>query len=435
MQWHCLHGGATAPWTSGHSKFKFVPKRRHTTTRPAPTTSEALDVLRAQFALFATLVSTILSAADVCAQNVPPTYKPEWPRLAEKIVDRLDLKPGEKFVAVAMPGEFDELIPHLRLEVMKAGAIDLGVIDVLNEPFPVAWDETAMGEALRRSRSGYAELLDGIDASVMLPGASWTQPAYLGLHDTLKSGNGRTIHFHWIQNGSAFAVDGQPLPRRHVIEDTYQTAVLETDYAALRQRQDAFVSAMRDSTVRVTTEVGTDISFRIGNRPVNIQDGDASRQRTSEAKVLVDREIELPAGVIRVAPLEDSVNGTIVFEYSQWSGRVVKNLTLTVEKGIVVSAQAEKGQEAVLRELESVGTTSRSFREFALGFNPLLAVPTESPWIAYYGYGDGVVRLSLGDNTELGGNVPGNYIRWNFFADASVYVDGVRWVENGRSVR
>jgi hypothetical protein len=61
------------------------------------------------------------------------------------------------------------------------------------------------------------------------------------------------------------------------------------------------------------------------------------------------------------------------------------------------------------------GASGRRFREFALGFNALLAVPDETPWIPYYGYGAGVVRLSLGDNSELGGAVGGGYVRWNFF--------------------
>ncbi len=62
--------------------------------------------------------------------------------------------------------------------------------------------------------------------------------------------------------------------------------------------------------------------------------------------------MELPAGAIRVAPLEESVEGVIVFPTSEWN------------------------QERV-------------------------------PWISYYGYGAGVVRLSLGDNSELGGSVVG----------------------------
>ena len=62
----------------------------------------------------------------------------------------------------------------------------------------------------------------------------------------------------------------------------------------------------------MTTPAGTDIRFRVGDRPFNLQDGDASRERIAEAKVRVDREVELPAGVLRVAPLESTVQGTLV---------------------------------------------------------------------------------------------------------------------------
>ncbi len=57
--------------------------------------------------------------------------------------------------------------------------------------------------------------------------------------------------------------------------------------------------------------------------------------------------------------------------------------------------------------MSRAGDAGRAFREIALGFNPLLAVPDRAPWIPYYGYGAGVVRLSLGDNSELGGAVGG----------------------------
>ena len=56
-----------------------------------------------------------------------------------------------------------------------------------------------------------------------------------------------------------------------------------------------------------------------------------------------------------------------------------------------------------------------------------------------YGYGSGVVRLSLGDNTELGGKVaspdePGHpaYVRWNFFTDLTVTAGGREWTRAGR---
>ena len=93
------------------------------------------------------------------------------------------------------------------------------------------------------------------------------------------------------------------------------------------------------------------------------------------------------------------------------------------------------GQEAAEAELAGVPEEARAFREFALGFNPLLAVPDRAPWVPYYGYGAGVVRLSLGDNSELGGAVGGGYVRWNFFIDTTVTVGEEVWVRDGQLVQ
>jgi hypothetical protein len=376
----------------------------------------------------------VLSAVTY-SQSVPPRFTMEWEGLAAHIVERLDLQPGERFLAVAHPGLFDELIPHLRYEVMKAGAVDLGVIDVLAEPVPITWSENVLREGGQAAQNTLAEMLKDVDASVMLPGANPSHPAYAALQDILRAGHGRTIHFHWLQNGSAFTIPGQPLPPLHTVEANYQRALLEADYDALAAHQRRFEQAMRDAEVRVTSPAGTDIRFRIGDRPVNFQDGDASAARAARGVVLIDREIELPAGALRVAPLEESVNGTIAFPPSQWSGKAVNSLVLTFEAGNVVAVSAESGQEAVEAEMAGAGPSGRAFREFALGFHPLLAVPENNPWIPYYGYGAGVVRLSLGDNSELGGEVSGGYVRWNFFTDTTVTIDGDVWVSDGTLVK
>ena len=381
------------------------------------------------------LIAILLVLSTTAApQSAPPKFSLESAQLAAKIVERLDLQPGERFIAVAHPGLFDELIHHLRYEVMRAGAVDLGVLDVLEEPVPTGWDDDTLSDGGVAARAALKDMLDTVDASVMLPGATPSHPAYAAVQDLLKEGQGRTIHFHWLQNNSAYPLAGQPLPPVHVIEETYQRAVLETDYTALAETQRRFAAAMRDGEVRVTSAAGTDIRFRIGNRPVNFQDGDASAERTDKGVVLIDREIELPAGVIRVAPLETSVNGTIAFPPSQWSGQPVRGLKLTFANGKVVDVEAGTGRDAVLAEMQAAGDAGSSFREFGIGFNPLIAVPDDNPWVPYYGYGAGVVRLSLGDNSELGGDVTGGYVRWNFFTDTTVTVDGDTWVRDGKLV-
>ena len=356
----------------------------------------------------------------------------DYPALAQRIVKQLDLKPGEKVVSVAHPGLFEALVPHLRYEVMKAGGVDVGVIDVMAEPVPAGWDLSLVRKANEASREVYRAMLRSVDAAVMLPGAVPSHPAYAALQDGLKEGRGRTVHFHWVEAGSAYPLPGQPLPSRPAIDALYQRAVLTSDCAAIGAQQRKFEAALRAGEVRVTSPAGTDLRFRIGDRPVNKQDGDASAARAAKGVILIDREIELPCGAIRVAPLEESVEGTIAFPPSQWNARPVEGLKLRFEKGRVTSIQAATGQEAAEAEIARAGETGRNFRELALGFNPLLAVPEESPWIPYYGYGAGVVRLSLGDNTELGGKVGGGYVRWNFFTDATVRVGETLFVDKGK---
>jgi hypothetical protein len=380
-------------------------------------------------------VLAVVCVAAVGAQ--PPRLTFDYPAMARRIVQQLGLKPGERVMSLTHPGLFDDLVPHLRYEVMRAGGIDLGVVEVLREPWPESFELPIIVKGARDARSHYKAMFRDIDAAIMMPGASTAHPAYLAMQDLLKDDltekrGRRTIHFHWVEAGSAYPIAGQPLPSRSAIDANYQRALLQTDYPALAAVERRFADALGSAEVRVTSTAGTDLRFRAGDRPANLQDGDASAARAAKGRVLIDKEIELPAGAVRVAPLEETVEGVIAFPPSQWDGRPVEGLRLRFTKGRVVEVTATSGKEAVEAEMSRAGDAGRAFREIALGFNPLLAVPDRGPWIPYYGYGAGVVRLSLGDNSELGGTVGGGYVRWNFFTDLTVSVGGTSWVRNGK---
>ena len=370
-----------------------------------------------------------------------PRLTLDYPAMAKRLVAQLALKPGEKVMSIAQAGIMADLLPHLRHEVMRAGGIDLGVIEILPEPVPETFDAAVLAKGAREARAHYKAMFRDVDAAIMMPGATPAHPAYAAMQDWLKDDltehrGRRTIHFHWVENGSAYPNAGQPLPIRSAIDALYQRALLQTDYKALAEIERRFAAALETGEVRVTSPGGTDLRFRAGNRPVNLQDGDASQARAARGKVLIDKEVELPAGAIRVAPLEETVEGVIAFPPSQWDGRPVEGLKLRLSKGRVVEVIASSGKDAVEAELQKAGDAGRAFREFALGFNPLLAVPGRGPWIPYYGYGAGVVRLSLGDNSELGGKVVSTgsgpaYVRWNFFTDLTVTVGNTTWVRGG----
>ena len=386
--------------------------------------------------LFAALIAFPLSFQTCTPAEKPAetesttaeTFSFDWEALGNKLIERMDLQAGESVFLLAKPGQFDALIPVLRKMVAEKGAVDLGAISI-DAAAPESWATDFTNDATGKSKEELMAQFSEVDLGVMLPGATPADIAYSAMQELLNQGKGRTIHFHWA---GAYGLNGVLLDNDTHIDSFYQEVLFNTDYAALKTAQEEFEKAMRGQTIHVTTPEGTDIRFEIGDRPVTKQDGDASKARADIGQNLIDREVELPAGAIRVAPIETTVNGTIAFPDGQWNGQDVEGVVMTFEAGKLTGSKATKGIEHLTAELESGGEAARSFREFAIGFNPLLAIPeTGKPWIPYYGYGAGVIRLSLGDNTELGGNVGGGYVRWNFFTNATVTVGEKVWVKDG----
>ena len=331
------------------------------------------------------LAAVVALTARTALTALPGT--PDLHRITEHIVHALEPVPDERVVLRFDPATFPSLEPAARSALERAGARV----------------ETWTGADV----DGFERRLDGIDVYVWLPGASAITSA--AQRDALRrwvdrGGTRRELHFHWSEG--TLTADGRAAGHTAAFDRQYAEA-LDIDYAGLRTRQDAAIAQLRGGEVRVTTPAGTDLSFGVGNRPFNRQDGDGSRRRVARARVRVDRHIELPAGVIRVAPIEESVRGTLVLPGS--------DTRYVFSRGIAPDA---------------AGTVR--FRELGIGFNPALASASGVDVIPYYGYGAGVVRLSLGDNEEIGGAVRGDPVRWYFFTDATVSVGGRTIVNRGR---
>ena len=364
-----------------------------------------------RFLLSALVIAVALvsgPAARASADSIP------YDKLAARIVAALKVEPGERVLLRYDPTTLGPLEPAVRKALGAAGA----TVETLN------YGPAADFEA-RLART---------DIYIWLPaGDTAVTPADQReiLARWLDAGRGRQIHFHWVGG----TVDPDGLKGVHSAEfDRIYTDALDIDYAKLSARQDRAIAALRSGEIRVTSPAGTDIRFRLGDRPFNKQDGDASKARVARSRVRVDREVELPAGAIRVAPIESSVHGVIVVPHARFGSTNATGIRLEIESGKVVRAHAENGDAALQTFLKSAPGASQ-FREFGLGFNEKLVIPPGSPYLPYYGYGDAVVRLSLGDSTEIGGAVRGGGVRWLFFPDTTVTIDAKPLVVNGRLVQ
>jgi leucyl aminopeptidase (aminopeptidase T) len=354
--------------------------------------------------------------------------------MAARIIGALKLREGERVLIRFDPGYFNELVGPLRRHIRAAGAIDVGALEYAERAAIQPADEAKRRAQLEAQSRAFEQLLEAVDVYLWLPVRADLREIPTTESRALqkwldKGGARRQIHFHWSQ-GSVLA-DGLAGEHTATLDSVYQDA-LDIDYATLSTAQDRAIALLRSGTVRVRTPAGTDLHFRVGERPFNKQNGDASPERMQMARVRIDREIELPAGVLRVAPLEETVNGRIVIPMARFGDKMARNLKLQINSGRVMRVEADENLDTVEAALTAGGEAARRFREFALGFNPKLHAFSHISLLPYFGYGAGVVRLSLGDNQELGGAVRGDFVRWFFFPDATVEVDGRALVRQGK---
>lgn len=326
-----------------------------------------------------------------------PTGPIDFDKLAQQVVSSLKPAAGERYFLRPDPGYFDGLVPMLRARLAAAGATET---KLLEEAQIYLWLPLRPGGP-------------GLPAGERERLKAWTD----------QGGRRRQVHFHWGEG--SIAADGLYLQHSAALDTLYQEA-LAIDYQELKASQERVIGQLRSGLVRVTTPGGTNFTFRTGERPFNRQDGDASGQRMDSARMRIDRDIELPSGVIRVAPLEETATGVLVIPEARLGNETARQIRLTFVKGRVTKVAAADNVAAVERYLEQGGEAARRFREFAIGMNPKLIPQPGAKLLPYYGYGRGVVRLSLGDNEELGGKVRGRFVRWLFFPDAVVEVNGKR---------
>jgi hypothetical protein len=344
----------------------------------------------------------------------------DYTKCARRIVDALGLSPGERVLLKLDTRVFAQLVPPLQNLIRASGAHISGVI--LSEDTIASTDEEL--ESLRR-------LFSNADVFIWLPELHQGNRAALAraLIEWLDARRGRAVHFHW-QSGS-YPIGFGSLPPQDFIDRIY-LAALDVHPEDLERQHQRAIPLLRAGRIQVTTPEGTDISFEVGDRPFCSQTGVATRARMETARTRIDRDVELPAGVLRVAPIETSANGSVFLPVWRPVATEGRNLILRFINGHVAiqGVNADK----IDQELTAAGGDARMFREFALGFNPALQVLPEAPFIGYYGYGSGVVRLSLGDNEEMGGANRGGGVYWNFIHNATVTVGNQVLLKDGRPV-
>jgi len=148
------------------------------------------------------------------------------------------------------------------------------------------------------------------------------------------------------------------------IEEYIIQAVVEVDFPKMRKNAELMADLWKKSKkCRITSSIGTDISFEFQNRPIFI--GDGAAKEPGEVQFF-------PGATVMVAPLEETINGTIVVDGVIVPGGLVSSpVTIKMEKGVIVNIEGEADANSWKSWLSSLNNpTIYHLSHFNVGLNP-----------------------------------------------------------------
>jgi aminopeptidase len=192
-------------------------------------------------------------------------------------------------------------------------------------------------------------------------------------------------------------------------EKLYYRAV-DQDWAAMGRM---FLRAKRflekSSRVRIVG-VDTDLSFSIRGRKA----------------IPCAGEYNMPDGEIFTAPVENSTEGKIYYEFPAiYGGREVSGIRLTFRNGKVVEASADKN-ESILREMLAADPGARVLGEFGIGANAGVTSFTRD--ILLDEKMGGTIHLAIGRSYAESGGRNDSAVHWDMIkdlrAEGELFLDG-----------
>jgi aminopeptidase len=146
-----------------------------------------------------------------------------------------------------------------------------------------------------------------------------------------------------------------------------------------------------------------------------------------------DGRANFPSGEVFTGPVETSARGRIRFDVpTPFSGHDVEGITLEFEDGKVVRARAERGEELLLKTLDT-DPGARVLGEFAFGLNYGIDRPTRN--ILFDEKIGGTVHLAVGTGYPETGSTNRSAIHWDMIKNMKsgrVSADGNVVYEHGR---
>jgi aminopeptidase len=349
---------------------------------------------------------------------------PRWRRLGALLVNwSTQVKPGEK-VMIAM-GEVDTypLVRGVYEAAVKAGAYPQ--VQFLSEGLRHQLLTHGSEEQLSWVPEIEAHGMEWADVYIGLRGAS-----NLHEHDDIpaerlslnQKAMGKVSTMRWektrwclVRVPNASFAQQAGTDEETITEMFFNASLLDWEAEAKKWKRWE-VQLGKGRTVRVTGKE-TDLTFSVAGRTWEAADG----------------RINVPDGEIMTAPVENSMDGQIYFEFpGVLSGRLVHDIRLSFKEGRLVSATSSTNQDFLTRVLATDAGAS-VVGEFALGTN--MAVDRFCKDILIDEKIGGTMHMAMGRSYPECGGKNVSAIHWDIVKDirrdGTVFLDGTPVLRNG----
>lgn len=188
---------------------------------------------------------------------------------------------------------------------------------------------------------------------------------------------------------------------------------LDTDYNQIKENCHKIYESVKDADeIRVITEKGTDVTFKIG-RQWMIDDGDVSNKGDFT---------NLPAGEVFTSPID--ANGTVIVDGTASPIGVLGDDSIKFElsDGKLASLESEILREKYTEAEEKAGTEVYNVAEFAIGANNGVSNLIGS--ILTDEKAAGTFHFAIGDDSSFGGNTSVPIHLDYVVKDPRIFVDG-----------
>ncbi|MEA4852899.1 MAG: aminopeptidase [Christensenella sp.] len=179
----------------------------------------------------------------------------------------------------------------------------------------------------------------------------------------------------------------------------------------------------KTKVVRVVTEAGTDLTFKLGGRKCEIDDGNLTQPGCIG---------NLPAGEAYIAPVETTGDGVLVIDgVIAYLGQVKDSVKLTLEGGRIREIEGGVSAQELRDFLKDKDSEATGIAEFGIGTNPkakLIGSPLldEKVW--------GTIHIAFGTNKSMGGERESNIHYDCIINEPTVYLDGVKILDKGEHI-